>query len=64
MIWSTVAIGRVSMFGQNNFHAHLGGALQDLVKVVHFKPEQDSVSVGFVIAISNRPMVVFNFEAV
>ncbi len=52
------------MLGQHNFHAHLSGALQDRVKVVHFEPEQDAVSVGLVIAVANRPMVVFNFEAV
>ena len=52
------------MFGQHNLHAHLGGALQDRVKVVHFKPEQDAVSIGLVIAVANPPMVVFHFEAV
>ena len=52
------------MLAQYNFYAHLSGALQDRVKVVHFEPEQDAVSVGLVIAVANRPMMVFNLEAV
>jgi hypothetical protein len=64
MIRPSVTIRRVSMPGQHNFHAHLSGALQDLVKVVYFEPEQDAVSVGLVSAVANRPMMVFNFEAV
>ena len=52
------------MPGQHNFHAHLSGTLQDRVKVVYFEPEQDAVSVGLVIAVANRPMMVLNFEAV
>jgi hypothetical protein len=64
MIRPAVAIGRISMLGQHNFHAHLSGALQDRVKVVHFEPEQDAVSIGLVIAVADRPMVVFNLEAV
>jgi hypothetical protein len=49
---------------QHNFHAHLSGVLQDGVKVVHLEPEQDTVSVGLVIAVANQPMMVFDFEAV
>ena len=64
MVRPAVAIGRVSMLGQHNFDAHFSCALQDRVKVVHFEPEQDAVSVGLVIAVGNRPMVVFNFKAV
>ena len=64
MVRPAVAIGRVSMPGQHNFHAHFGGTLQDRVKVVHFEPEQDAVTVGLVITIGNWPMVVLNFEAV
>ena len=52
------------MLGQHNFYAHFSGALQDRVKIVHFEPEQDAVSVRLVIAVANRPMVVLNFEAV
>jgi hypothetical protein len=52
------------MPGQNNLHAHFSGALHHRIKVVHFEPEQDAVSVGLVIAVANRPMVVFNLEAV
>jgi hypothetical protein len=52
------------MPGQHNFHAHLSGSPHDGVKVVHFEPEQDAVSVGLVIAVANRPMMVFDFEAV
>jgi len=52
------------MFGQHDFHAHLGGALHHRVKVVHFEPEQDAVSIGLVIAVANPPMVVFHFKAV
>jgi hypothetical protein len=64
MIRPSVTIQRVPMPGQHNFNAHLSGALQDRVKVVYFKPEQDAISVGFVIAVANRPMMVFNFKAV
>lgn len=52
------------MPGQHNFHAHLSGALHHRVKVVHFKPKQHAVSVGLVIAVTNRAMVMFNLEAV
>lgn len=52
------------MPGQHNFHAHFSGALQHRVEVVYFEPEQYAVSVRLVIAIANRPMVVFNTEAV
>ncbi len=52
------------MPGQHNFHAHLSGALQNRVKVVHFEPEQDAVSVRLVIGIANRSMMVINFKAV
>jgi hypothetical protein len=64
MIRPAVAIRRVSMLAQHNFHAHLSGALHHCVKVVHFEPEQDAVSVGPVIAVANRPMMVINFKAV
>jgi hypothetical protein len=64
MIRPSVAVGWVSMPGQHNFHVHLSGALQGRVKVVYFEPEQDAVSVGLVIAVANRSMMVFNFEAV
>lgn len=52
------------MFGQHNFHTHLSGALHHGVKVVYFEPEKDTVSVWLVIAVANRPMMVFNLEAV
>ncbi len=52
------------MFGQHNFHAHLSGALHHRVKVVHFEPEQDAVSVRLVSGIANPPMMVFHFKAV
>jgi len=52
------------MPGQHDFDAHFSGALQDRVKIVHFEPEQDAVSIRLVIAVANRAMVVFNFETV
>jgi hypothetical protein len=58
------AIRMGAIFWQHNSHAHLGGALHHGVKVVHFEPEQDAVSIGLVIAVANPPMVVFHFEAV
>lgn len=52
------------MLGQHNFHTHVSGALYHCVKVLHLEPEQYAVSVGLVIAVPDRPMMVFNFEAV
>jgi len=52
------------MAGQDDFHAHFGAALHDRVKVVDFKPEQDTVSVWLVITIADRTMMVLYFEAV
>ena len=64
VIWPAVAVGRISMFGHDNLHVHLGGALHDRVKVVHLEPQSHAVSVGLVISIAYRAVMVFHFEAV
>jgi hypothetical protein len=64
MIRTAVTIRRVSMTGHHDLHAHFSGALHNRVKVVYLEPQQYTVSVGFVITIADRTVIVFYFEAV
>lgn len=47
----------------HNLGAHLGRTLHNIVKVVHFKPEQDSIAIWFEMRIGNRSMIMFIDEA-
>lgn len=48
----------------HDLNAHLRNALHNSVKIVHFKPQQDPVTVWLIFTITNRAMVVFNSEPV
>ena len=52
------------MPGHNNLDTHFSGALHDCVKIVDLEPEQHPISVWPVIAIADRTVMVFHFEAV
>jgi hypothetical protein len=52
------------MSGHDDLHAHFGGALHNRVQVIHFEPQQYTVSVWLVITIANRTVIVLYFEAV
>jgi hypothetical protein len=52
------------MAGHDNLDAHFGGALHGRLKIVDLEPQQHAVSIWFVIAIGNRAVMVFYFEAV
>ncbi|MCU1263400.1 MAG: hypothetical protein JWO80_6285 [Bryobacterales bacterium] len=52
------------MPGHDDLQAHFSGALHDRVKVVYLEPQQYTVSVWLAIAITDRTVIVFYFEAV
>jgi len=52
------------MPGHDNLDAHFSGALHDSFKIVDLEPQQHPVSIGPVIAIADRAMMMFHFEAV
>ena len=52
------------MLRQDDLHAHFSGALHNRVKVVYLEPQQDPISVRLVVAIGDRTVIVFHFEAV
>ena len=52
------------MAREDEFDAHFGSALKDGVEIVHFEPEQEAVSVGFVQPVGDGAVIVFYFEAV
>ena len=64
VIRSAIALRRVSVSRQDDFHIHFGGALHHGVKVVDLEPQQHPVSIRPVMTISNRSMMVLDFEAV
>jgi hypothetical protein len=64
MIRATITIGGISMPRHDNLDAHLGGTLHDRVKIVNFKPQQNAVSVGSIVSIADRTVMMFYVEAV
>jgi hypothetical protein len=48
----------------DNLDAHFGGALHERLKIVDLEPQQQPVSIRFVVAIGNRAVMVFYLEAV
>jgi len=48
----------------DNLDTHFSGALHDCVKIVDLEPKQHPISVWLVIAIADRTVMVFHFEAV
>jgi hypothetical protein len=48
----------------DDFHAHFGAALHDLVEIVHLKPQQYTISVWLIFTIADRTVMVFYLEAV
>lgn len=52
------------MAGQDNLDAHFGGALHYRIEVLHLEPEEHTITVRFVGAISDGAVVVLGFKAV
>jgi hypothetical protein len=52
------------MLGHDDLYAHFSRALHDCVKIVNFEPQQDSVSIRFVITIADWAVMMFYFETV
>jgi hypothetical protein len=52
------------MARQDDLGFQFGDTIHRRIEVVDFKPQQYSISIGFVIRITNRPVVVCDFEAV
>ena len=64
VVRAAVAIGRVAVTRHNHLDGHLVGALDDGVEVVDLEPEQETVAIGFVVAIGDGAVVVLGLEAV
>jgi hypothetical protein len=52
------------MTRHHRLDAHFSGALHDCFKIVDFEPQQYPVSIWLVVAIANRPVMMFHLEAV
>lgn len=63
MIWTTIAIGRISMARHDDVDAHVGGTHQNCVEIVNLEPQQDAISIRFVVAIRDGAVMMFYFEA-
>src|SRR5258707_13331802 len=64
VIGAAVTVRRVSMPGQNDLDSHFRGSQQDFIEIFDLEPQQDAVSIRFVVAISNRAVMMVNLEAV
>jgi hypothetical protein len=64
MIGATVAVGRISVPGHDDLHAHFGSALHDGVEILYLKPQQDAVTVWPVGGVADRAMIVVRLKAV
>ena len=64
VIWTAIACRRISMLRQYHLHLHLLRPLHDSIEVFHLEPEQDSVTIRPVVAISDGAVVVIGLEAV
>jgi len=52
------------MAGQHDLNAHFGGTLHHRVEVIHLEPEQHTIAIGSVGAISYGAVMVLDFKAV
>ena len=52
------------MARQDDLDIHLGHALHDRVEIIDLKPQQNSVSVWFVLTIRDGAVMMFHVEAV
>lgn len=48
----------------DDFGPEFGSARDDSVELIHFEPEQNAVSVGLVIGIANRTVMMLDLEVV
>jgi hypothetical protein len=64
VVRSAVAVGRVAMAGQNDLHTHFGRALHYRLEVLHLEPQQYTVAVRPVVAVSDGTMMMLGFKAV
>ena len=52
------------MAGYDDLDTHFSGALQYGVKIIHLEPQQYTISVWPILKITDRTMMVIDFEAV
>ena len=52
------------MARQHDLDPHFGSALHDFIEVLHLKPEHHTITVGFVGAIADGAVMMFDFKAV
>lgn len=64
VVRSAVSILRVSVSREDDLYFHFLYSLYDRVEVFDFEPEQQAVSVGFVVPVADGSVIVFDFEAV
>lgn len=64
VIRAAVTVGRISMPRYYHLDTHLGGTSHDRIKIVNLEPEQDTVTIRFVVRISYCPVMMLNFETV
>jgi hypothetical protein len=64
VVGAIVALGRVAVARHDDLGLHLGRAQHGRVEIIGLEPEQDAVAIRLVIGIANRPVMVFDVEAV
>jgi hypothetical protein len=64
MVRAAFAVRWISMSRANYLRVQSGGALERLVKIVDFKPQQHAVAVRFVIRVPDRAVVMVNLKVV
>lgn len=64
VIRSAFSILRVSVSREDDLDIHFLYSLHDCVEVFDLEPEQQAVSVGFVVPVADGSVIVFDFEAV
>src|SRR5215469_2917884 len=64
MIGPAITLRRIPVAWQHDLNVHLSGVRHDRVEVVHFEPQQNTISVGLVRRIGDGPMMMLHGEAV
>ena len=52
------------MFWHDDIDTHLAGTLHSRVKIVHFEPQQEPVSIGFAVPVCYQTVMMLDVEAV
>jgi hypothetical protein len=64
VIRPAVTVRRVSMPRHDNLDTHFSRPLHDRFKIVHLEPQQHPISIWPIVAIADRAVMMFHFEAV